>query len=439
MDFGIAKAATSSHKTQTGAVKGKLSYMSPEQIMAQDLDARSDIFALGIVLYELLVGQRPFGHESELLAITAIMNQQPRSLTEIAPNIPDELEQIVLRSLAKERDQRFQSAADLQLALEQYLRSEGLLLTQRDISEYLADLFSDTPTGRIAALERSNYGGPSTLGNAKTPGATGQMSSGPTKVNHAGGLNTITQVGVGNSGTSGDDEPPRSNKGVFVLIAAMLIGVLGAGAALVFFVVLPALAPGAATTDGSGALAEVIPPLEGSGLAEFPLSATDGSAEGSSDIIPSELVDMQADASAQPNVPVVPLPDALEGSAPAQAEGSTAAEGSAEPDSEPDVGSEEPDTEEEGTANAGETETAVRTPPRPRPPANVGNVRVILSDGATIYLDGQRRGSYPAGTRTISDVRAGSYTLRAVSDRGVERTQTVEIRAGQTRAVRVQF
>ncbi len=448
MDFGIAKAATSSHKTQTGAVKGKLSYMSPEQIMAQDLDARSDVFALGIVLYELLVGQRPFGHESELLAITAIMNQQPRSLSDIAPNIPDELEQIVLRSLAKERDQRFHSAAELQLALEQYLRSEGLLLTQRDISEYLADLFSATPSGRIAALERSNYGGPTTQDNAKTPGSTGAISSGPTRINHAGGLNTITQVGVGDGRKDEQDRvAPRSNKGVFVLIALMLIGVLGAGAALVFFVVLPALQPAPPAGDGSSSSVAAVAQSEGSSLVEIPVGGSDPRSEGSSHAAVLGG-DMGADAtpSTEEDTDAAGAPDA-EGSAAAPAEGSgvvaeataPADEGSAEASGETEPAEEASGAADEDTNEVEQTAQAERTPTRPRQPANVGNIRVILNESATVYLDGRRQGNYAAGSRTISNVRAGTYTLRAVSNRGVERSQSVDVRSGQTRAVRVQF
>jgi serine/threonine-protein kinase len=122
VDFGVAKAATSTHKTQTGAVKGKLSYMSPEQISGKMVDARSDIFALGIVLYELVTGRRPFGHESELLAITAILNEQPQRPCEIIHTVPAELEAIIFKALEKDPAIRFQSASEMQLALEQVLQ-----------------------------------------------------------------------------------------------------------------------------------------------------------------------------------------------------------------------------------------------------------------------------------------------------------------------------
>ena len=150
VDFGVAKARNKSNKTQTGAVKGKLSYMSPEQITAsKDLDGRSDIFALGIVLYELVTTQRPFGHESELLAVSAILNDAVRIPDRLTANVPGELEQIILKALDKDRDRRFQEAAEMQSALESFLARRGTLLTQRDISAYLKDLFSDDPSGGI--------------------------------------------------------------------------------------------------------------------------------------------------------------------------------------------------------------------------------------------------------------------------------------------------
>lgn len=161
VDFGVAKAATSQHKTQTGAVKGKLSYMSPEQISGKPLDGRSDLFALGIVLYELVTAQRPFGHASELLAVTAILNEQPPSPRMLVQGVPHELENVIFGALEKDRDKRIPSARDMQLALEAVLRDSGALLSARDIGDYITDLFSDAPThmpGQLAALAPTDVG-----------------------------------------------------------------------------------------------------------------------------------------------------------------------------------------------------------------------------------------------------------------------------------------
>ena len=152
VDFGVAKAANRQHKTQTGAVKGKLSYMSPEQISGQPLDGRSDLFALGVVLYELVTCRRPFGHESELLAVTAILNEQPPSPRTIVDGVPEELEEVIFKALSKDAADRYASARDMQLALERVLQDAGAVLSSRDVEEYLEDLFSDAPTHRIGKI-----------------------------------------------------------------------------------------------------------------------------------------------------------------------------------------------------------------------------------------------------------------------------------------------
>jgi serine/threonine-protein kinase len=165
VDFGVAKAASSVHKTQTGMVKGKLAYLSPEQIHAKVLDGRSDIFAMGIVLYELLTGERPFGGESELLAISAILNEPHQPMSNFRTDLPAGLDEIIVRALAKKAQDRFQSAAEMERGLEQWLKAQQQLVTQRDLADYLTALFSErqaAPTG----------GGPTLLGDVDAVSST---------------------------------------------------------------------------------------------------------------------------------------------------------------------------------------------------------------------------------------------------------------------------
>ena len=155
VDFGVAKAASSVHKTQTGLVKGKLAYLSPEQIHAKPLDGRSDLFAMGIVLYELLTGERPFGGESELLAVSAILNEPHAPVASRRAGLQEGLEQIVTRALAKRPQDRYQSAAEMERDLEQWMRQHQATVSQRDLSDFLASLFSErpaAPTGGAATL-----------------------------------------------------------------------------------------------------------------------------------------------------------------------------------------------------------------------------------------------------------------------------------------------
>ena len=131
LDFGIAKltekkaesidaeAATAikAEGTSPGMIIGTASYMSPEQAKGKPVDARSDIFSFGVVLYEMLTGKQPFNGENSLDVIGSILNKEPVPLNQLAPDIPRELQRIVEKSLRKDREQRYQTAKDLLIDL----------------------------------------------------------------------------------------------------------------------------------------------------------------------------------------------------------------------------------------------------------------------------------------------------------------------------------
>lgn len=123
VDFGIAKAKSQSNKTREGVIKGKFAYMSPENITGTPLDGRSDIFALGILLYELTLNQRLFSGDSEVQIIRKIADHPITSPLEIDDSYPEELNHIVMKALDKDRDQRYQEARDLRMDLENFLKS----------------------------------------------------------------------------------------------------------------------------------------------------------------------------------------------------------------------------------------------------------------------------------------------------------------------------
>ncbi|MGF1509966.1 MAG: protein kinase [Myxococcota bacterium] len=142
VDFGIAKAATKSEQTRTGMLKGKFSYMSPEQCLGAPVDARSDVFALGILLYELTTGRRLFKHESELMILDMITRQPVQSPRDLVPAIPPRLERIILRALEKSPSDRHPTAQALQADLEAFL-SASEPCTHEDLSRHIRSLFSD--------------------------------------------------------------------------------------------------------------------------------------------------------------------------------------------------------------------------------------------------------------------------------------------------------
>ncbi len=143
-DFGVAKAQGQLHRpTETGEMKGKLAYMAPEQVTAKDIDHRADIFALGCVLYEVTVGRRPFQGEGALSTLYQLLEQAVMSPVEASPGYPPELAAIVLKALAKDAEDRFQTAEDLRVALEGWIASTGSKANEREIAALLRATLGD--------------------------------------------------------------------------------------------------------------------------------------------------------------------------------------------------------------------------------------------------------------------------------------------------------
>jgi eukaryotic-like serine/threonine-protein kinase len=118
-DHGIAATLTTRELTGEGKIVGTVAYMSPEQAEGKPVDERSDIFSLGVTLYELATGERPFTGDTSLSVLSAILKDTPKSLSELNPAAPRELERIVRHALVKDPDRRYQSAKDLRHDLEE--------------------------------------------------------------------------------------------------------------------------------------------------------------------------------------------------------------------------------------------------------------------------------------------------------------------------------
>ena len=143
LDFGIAKAATRAHKTQAGVVKGKFAYMAPEQCRAKDLDHRVDVFALGVCLFESITGRPLYRRETEFETMEAIVRGPVPKLADRVKAPPQELEAIISKCLAKKKEDRFQSAGDLQEALGGFMGSRGKVITARKIKMMMHKLFAE--------------------------------------------------------------------------------------------------------------------------------------------------------------------------------------------------------------------------------------------------------------------------------------------------------
>jgi len=153
IDFGIAKAASKSSKTQAGILKGKFGYMSPEQVRGLQVDRRSDVFAVGICLYELLTNERLFVGESDFSTLEKVRNVEIMPPTTYNKRIPDELEAIVLKALAKHPEDRYRSAMDLHDDLQSFMYTSGNFFARKDLSAYVHKIFADEITRELSRDE----------------------------------------------------------------------------------------------------------------------------------------------------------------------------------------------------------------------------------------------------------------------------------------------
>jgi eukaryotic-like serine/threonine-protein kinase len=142
VDFGIAKAASHGSETRTGILKGKLSYMAPEQAWGKAVDRRADIFAVGVILYEILTGHKLFKGDNDFNTLEKVREATvDPPITSLNEQVAPELEAIILKALAREADDRYQSASQMQTALEDHMSQKGYDFSTVRLAQYLQSLF----------------------------------------------------------------------------------------------------------------------------------------------------------------------------------------------------------------------------------------------------------------------------------------------------------
>jgi len=155
VDFGLAKANSQIESTDPGVVKGKFSYLSPEAASGLDVDSRADVFAVGIILWELFTGRRLFYGDTDYQTVELVRQARVPSIAALNPEIEAELEAVVRKSLARDPDERYASAADLGDALAQYLFSRRMKVTARDIAALVRDTQMELMRKRSAEPKES--------------------------------------------------------------------------------------------------------------------------------------------------------------------------------------------------------------------------------------------------------------------------------------------
>jgi serine/threonine protein kinase len=139
-DFGLAKATTQLESTDAGVVKGKFSYLSPEAAHGQPVDGRTDVFAVGILAYEMLTMRRLFLGETDYQTVESVRAAEVPSIRAQNPEVPDKLEKIIRKSLARDLDARYRNAAEFAEDLLEFLFANKLKVSARDLSNMLAEL-----------------------------------------------------------------------------------------------------------------------------------------------------------------------------------------------------------------------------------------------------------------------------------------------------------
>lgn len=260
MDFGIAKAASRSTKTRVGTVKGKCAYMSPEQARGKPLDGRSDLFALGVTLWEMLTGKRLFVGESDFETLNNVLKAEVPPLSELNPEVPKDLEAIVLRSLARDRDERQADVGVFVSELRRWFYGNVPDPEAANIKTYMNDLFAadiaklrndvaaeqqmmeGVRKGGTASQRRAAGGGTGSSPSARIPDEEKTMAldtslSGPADADRTMALpDAMSQLGLVNArgGTAGGRTasaviPAKSKAGMFVGVGVVVTAIVAVG------------------------------------------------------------------------------------------------------------------------------------------------------------------------------------------------------------------
>ncbi|HSR96262.1 MAG TPA: protein kinase [Kofleriaceae bacterium] len=153
LDFGIAKASDSMHETHAGVVKGKVSYMSPEQGRGWKVDARADVFSAGVMLWEALTGKRMRDGKNDQEKLWALVSEDPPRASSIKPWVPPELDDICARAMAWDRENRYPSAGAMQRDLESYLSTTGTRVSAREVGACVTELFREDRANTNGVIE----------------------------------------------------------------------------------------------------------------------------------------------------------------------------------------------------------------------------------------------------------------------------------------------
>jgi serine/threonine-protein kinase len=236
VDFGIAKSETFAEEKQGGQLKGKVPYMSPEQARGEDIDWRSDIFAAGVILFELTTGRRLFKGQNEFETLKLITEREYPLPSDIAPNYPLGLERIVMKALAKDRERRYQSAREMQSDLESFIRQERVPASTVSLGKWMEMLFEEKLAQQNEALHDIKQLADA-IAAQQPPPESAPFVSGMTGVFPAVDLSTSTQPG--SAGGQAASIPPEKKRSNAPIVIGGLLALAAAGGGVYFLTQKP--------------------------------------------------------------------------------------------------------------------------------------------------------------------------------------------------------
>jgi serine/threonine-protein kinase len=218
VDFGIAKSdAMAIDDTKSGRLKGKIPYMSPEQARGEPVDRRSDVFSTGVVLFELTTGRRLFKGANEYETLELICSRPYPKPSDVRADYPRELEEIVMKALARDREQRWDSAREMQAALEEFVRRGRIAVSGIALSQFMRSLFDDKLGDSRYLLHLGRRAAESMPADASDPALDSP------------GAATRTSGGTATSRTVTEIELPRPARARVIVGLGLLAGVVAGG------------------------------------------------------------------------------------------------------------------------------------------------------------------------------------------------------------------
>ncbi len=418
VDFGVAKARGRLHQTTTGTLKGKFSYMAPEQVGGRGVDARSDIWSVGVCLWEMLTCKRLFRRGSEMETLIAVGQGEIPDPSELVPEIPPELAAIALRALNRNPDERYANAREMARNLDRWIQGQSEPAGMADVADFLTENLTKEQNSKALFVQTAMVNKASPASGPMAAAATRLFGGGTPSGTPAMETGTIPPFSESNSYT----RPVHHEESTGSVAGAahpqghqntpLLLGITG-----VLLVALFAAITGVYVAVGGGE-------------------------EDAIGIVPSDQKRITPRAATEPEeanpAPGVEEPRARATTAEdverARQEGREEARRQFEEESRQRAAAERQQREADRERRAASSMTK-RPTSMQGPPTATGTLMVTGVSGGTVLVDGTRRGRT---IERITGIPAGSHTI-TVRRNGQTRTKRARIRADGTTVVSVSF